>query len=111
MAIMTLWSKVKIFTDSLPKNDLNPQENLQVIDFVYQNYLSTKQFSKLINSVYGFIVTMFLMDCILFYAINFDDIFVVNTNQNHVIKVIKVIFYFTSTCAVLFVAADVPKKV
>lgn len=117
---MTLWTSIKSFTSGLPsqqtrkidieaikrQNDVFSENGI-----VYQGYQLVKQLANIINSVYGLSVTLFLVESILYYATSFDDIFVEQSSSNDITKVMRLLFYFGSTCAVLFAAADVSKQV
>lgn len=80
-------------------------------NYLYQNYLILKQSVKLLNSVYGTNITLFVVETVLYYAVSLDKKFGQHFGYDRDWTKIVLFLYSASTCLVLIAAADIPKQV
>lgn len=110
--VITLWSVTHSFAQSISMSlstDDSAVNTKSLLHWklVYRQYKAIQNLAKIINKALGNLVTCFMAEAIIFYAINLD---VTLATQDAFRKGYMAWFYF-DTFSILFIAADICSQV
>lgn len=124
MSALTLWTSAYSFSLNLFRFsdsdklsfDLNKgekncqQDGAKEWIKIYSEYKALARLAHLMNMAIGSNVTIFLMEAILYYATRLDEVFFKETTHD-ACEVVRFIFFFCNTTAILLFSADVCNQV
>lgn len=124
MSALTLWTAAYSFSLNLFRNGDNDKLsfNLSKSEIIWdesgekewikinKQYKALTRLAYLMNLAIGSNITFFLMEAVLYYGTRLDEVFFKETTYD-ACEVLRFIFFFCNTSAILLFSADVCKQV
>lgn len=120
VAVVTLWTRSRSFS-TLIRNYIDKYQNANVSpiswpDFIEQwvkidhQFTALQKLSTLISKKFGMILGLLIIDDMLYYSTNFNEVFVSQRNTNWM-TMLRELLYFGNITAVLLFSANMVSQV